>query len=92
MGSSISLGDYYCSPVSFAQGPFGKISAGWTQEGVAVATKRFKDPKEPDIKLHRRLMSHIGNHVQYLTYLSSNSPTDPVLEQYTATLILQQPF
>ena len=63
VGEPISLGRYYCSPSSFAQGTFGKVAAGWTRNGAAVAIKHFKNPKEPEVRLHRKMMEHIGNHV-----------------------------
>lgn len=63
VGEPISLGRYYCSPSSFAQGTFGKVTAGWTGDGVAVAIKHFKNPKESEVNLHRKNMRHIGNHV-----------------------------
>ena len=66
VGMPSSIGNYYCSPSAFAQGTFGKISAGWSQEGRAVAIKVFKNPRESDILSHQQLMRHVGNHVRGL--------------------------
>jgi hypothetical protein len=64
VGKPISLGNYYYSPMAFAQGTFGKVSAGWDKDGAAVAIKHFKAPKESEISSHLTIMRHIGKHVR----------------------------
>ncbi len=59
----IVLGHFYCSAGAFAQGTFGKISAGWGKDGCAVAVKHFKNPGEQEISAHRQIMGCIGEHV-----------------------------
>ena len=59
----LNIGDYYCSASAFAQGTFGKMSAGWNQQGTAVAIKVFKEPRESEIRSHENLMQYIGRHV-----------------------------
>jgi len=63
VGAPRSIGNYYCSPSAFAQGSFGKVSAGWTKEGTAVAIKHFKNPKRDETRVHQLLMEYIGRHV-----------------------------
>lgn len=63
VGRPVSVGKYYCSPSAFAQGTFGKVSAGWTQDGTAVAIKVFKNPNESEIRSHEQFMGYIGKHV-----------------------------
>ena len=58
------IGEYHCSPSAFAQGTFGKVSAGWTKDGTAVAIKVFKNPLESEIRSHQQLMQYIGKHVR----------------------------
>lgn len=67
VGLPSKLGNYYCSPRAFAQGTFGKISAGWTQSGATVAIKTFKNPNEYDLRSHMQLMEFIGEHVSLNT-------------------------
>lgn len=62
----ISIGSYCCSPSAFAQGSYGRIRAGWTQDGCPVAIKVFKEPRETNIIGHKQLMDHIGYHVRQL--------------------------
>ncbi|KAL8790343.1 MAG: hypothetical protein Q9213_000695 [Squamulea squamosa] len=67
------LGNYYCSPSAFAQGTFGKVSAGWTENGATIAIKTFKNPKESEIKSYIEIMEYIGTHeniVQLLKCIS----------------------
>lgn len=64
VGNPISLGNYHLSPSAFAQGTFGKVSAGWDGNGAAVAIKSFKNPKASEIKAHIELMKYIGDHVR----------------------------
>ena len=63
VGQPLSVGNYHCSPSAFAQGTFGKVSAGWAQDGAAVAIKVFKNPHRSEILLHQQLMQSIGQHV-----------------------------
>lgn len=69
VGTPMMLGDYLCSARCFAQGTFGKVSAGWTRKGTAVAIKTFKRPKEDDMKMHQDIMSRIGCHVRCSRYI-----------------------
>lgn len=71
VGAPVSMGNYYCSPRAFAQGSFGKLSAGWTESGEAVAFKTFKKPVKSEIRSHVELMELIGRHV---SSASTNSP------------------
>ena len=64
VGTPMQLGNYFCSPTTFAKGTFGAVSVGWSQEGTAVAIKRFKDPNEHDVLSHKRMMEHIQGHVR----------------------------
>lgn len=64
VGQPISIGNYFCSPSAFAQGTFGKVSAGWTKDAAAVAIKVFKSPKETQVRSHEQLMQYIGQHVR----------------------------
>ncbi len=64
IGVPISIGSYCCSPSAFAQGTYGKISAGWTHEGRPVAIKVFKNPRETEVIGHKQIMEHIGYHVR----------------------------
>lgn len=64
VGKPLLLGEYFCSPSAFAQGTFGKVSAGWTQNGAAVAIKVFKSPRESEVRSHEQLMKYIGTHVR----------------------------
>ena len=59
----ISIGGYNWSPHAFAQGTFGKVSAGWTNDGRPIAIKVFKKPKEAEIRGHQEIMKRIGYHV-----------------------------
>ena len=59
----IILGNYFCSPSTFAQGTFGKVAVGWTKGGRGVAIKTFKQPKKTEIATHVRQMKEIGEHV-----------------------------
>lgn len=63
VGLPTRLGQYYCSPSAFAQGTFGSINAGWTEEGRTVAIKTFKAPNKSEIRSHIKLMEYIGQHV-----------------------------
>ncbi|KAL8727617.1 MAG: hypothetical protein Q9166_005925 [cf. Caloplaca sp. 2 TL-2023] len=69
VGLPISLSNYYCSPRAFAQGTFGKISAGWSESGEVVAIKTFKKAIESEISSHIELMEYIGRHDRILQLL-----------------------
>ncbi|KAI9674949.1 MAG: hypothetical protein M1817_001355 [Caeruleum heppii] len=62
VGQPVSLGNYFCSPSAFAQGSFGRVTAGWTREGKTVAIKQFKKAVSSVIREHVRMMEHIGHH------------------------------
>ena len=64
VGAPISVGNYYCSPSAFAQGTFGKVSAGWSYDGKPVAIKIFKKPDRTEISAHQNIMNYIGYHVR----------------------------
>ncbi len=59
----VAVGEYSCSPSAFAQGTFGKVSAGWARDGTAVAVKVFKSPVEEKLRSHQLIMERIGDHV-----------------------------
>ena len=77
VGAPISLGTYCCSPSAFAQGTFGKTSAGWTHEGRPVAIKVLKDPRETKVIGHKQIMEYIGYHVKKhpILYIANLSNT-----------------
>ena len=62
-GNQLSIGDYACTPGAFATGTFGEVTAGWGRNGITVAIKRFKAPKEKSLEAHRQMMHYIGEHV-----------------------------
>ena len=74
VGMPLSMGKYYSSASAFAQGTFGKVSAGWTRDGSAVAIKTFKNPKEADIVVHTQVMDFIGRHVRRHPLYIGSSP------------------
>lgn len=91
VGPPILMGDYYCSPRAFAQGTFGKISAGWSERGETVVFKTYKNPIKSEIHSHIELMEYIGKHVSRtltdsLVWLSVNTG------QYSATREMCQRF
>lgn len=59
----VRLGPYSWSLGAFAKGTFGQVAAGTKKDGCPVAVKRFVKPKEKLLSEHRRIMSHIGEHV-----------------------------
>lgn len=64
VGSPIVFGKYHCSSNAFAEGTFGKVSAGWEQDGRPVAIKVFKQPNKDELVRHREIMNYIGYHVR----------------------------
>lgn len=62
----VSVGEYSCSPSAFAQGTFGKVSAGWARDGTAVAIKVFKSPAKERFRSHQLIMESIGEHVRII--------------------------
>ncbi|KAL8722595.1 MAG: hypothetical protein Q9225_000951 [Loekoesia sp. 1 TL-2023] len=76
VGPPMLLGSYYCSPSAFAQGTFGKISAGWTENGGAVAIKTFKKPDKSEIISHTEIMKYIGRHDNIVQLLECVSRFD----------------
>lgn len=71
VGTPNLIGGYRCSPHAFAQGTFGKVSAGWTNDGRPVAIKVFKKPKSDEIRGHQELMKRIGYHPNIVRLLDS---------------------
>ena len=65
-GKPVALGNYYCSQGGVDQGAFGKVAAGWSRKGAAVAIKHFWAPKRAAIDSHIELMRNIGAHVTIL--------------------------
>ena len=61
----VSLAGHWCSPSAFAQGTFGKVCAGWAQDGRPVAIKVLKEPRQRELDQHQRIMRKIGHHVRY---------------------------
>ncbi|KAL8651928.1 MAG: hypothetical protein Q9210_002983 [Variospora velana] len=76
VGVATALGNYFCSPIAFNQGTFGKISAGWDKSGGTVAIKVFKNPKKSEIHSHVKLMESIGQHENILRLLECVSHFD----------------
>lgn len=68
-GGQLTIGKYTCSPGAFAQGTFGQVTAGWAQDGTAVAIKRFKSPQQVAFISHLKIMDHIGEHVRLATHI-----------------------
>lgn len=64
VGVPVLIGNYFCSPSAFAQGTFGKVSAGWTREGSTVAIKHIKKPDKAEVLSHMEIMEYIGAHVR----------------------------
>ena len=58
------LHTYTWSLGAFARGAFGQVAAGTANDGNPVAIKRLNRPQEEQLSAHRRIMSHIGNHVR----------------------------
>lgn len=71
VGQPLSIGRYFRSPSASARGTFGKVSAGWTKDGAAVAIKVFKSPKGSQVRSHEQLMQYIGQHVRRFCWKSS---------------------
>ena len=53
-------------PGAFAGGTYGEVTVGWTQNGSAVAVKRFKKPNKEQLRQHQKIMGRIGKHVSPL--------------------------
>ena len=65
-GTPVALGNYYCSQGGVDRGAFGKVAAGWSRKGAAVAIKHFWAPRKAAIESHIGLMRNIGAHVMIL--------------------------
>lgn len=65
-GSYLTFGGYTFLPGAFAAGTFGEITAGWAENGSAVAIKRFKRPSSQKFTQHQKIMGLIGKHVSAL--------------------------
>ena len=63
MGSLLTMDQYTFLPGAFAAGTFGEVTAGWAQNGSAVAVKRFKSPDLSRFNQHQKIMGLIGTHV-----------------------------
>lgn len=53
---------------AFAKGTFGQLAAGYKSNGDLVAVKWFRNPKEDKLSHHRKLMSHIRDHVRDILF------------------------
>ena len=62
-GSYLTMDQYTFLPGAFAAGTFGEVTAGWAQNGSAVAVKRFKSPDLSRFNQHQKIMGLIGKHV-----------------------------
>lgn len=62
-GSYLTMDQYTFPPGAFAAGTFGEVTAGWSQNGSAVAVKRFKYPNLKRFSQHQKIMGLIGSHV-----------------------------
>ena len=62
-GSYLTMDQYTFLPGAFAAGTFGEVTAGWSQNGSAVAVKRFKHPNLRRFSQHEKIMGLIGRHV-----------------------------
>ena len=62
-GAHLTMGEYTFPPGAFAAGCFGEVTAGWSQNGSAVAVKRFKSPTLERSRQHQEIMGLIGRHV-----------------------------
>ena len=62
-GSYLIMDQYTFLPGAFAAGTFGEVTAGWSQNGSAVAVKRFKFPNSKRFNQHQKIMGLIGTHV-----------------------------
>lgn len=62
-GSHLTFDGYTCLPGAFAGGTFGEVTAGWANNGSAVAIKRFKEPNGQQFSQHLKIMGLIGKHV-----------------------------
>ncbi|KAI9784229.1 MAG: hypothetical protein M1816_000901 [Peltula sp. TS41687] len=58
----MALGEYNCSRGAFAQGTYGRVSAGWAKSGRGVAIKRFTYPKASELKTQEDVMNILGQH------------------------------
>ncbi|KAL9594240.1 MAG: hypothetical protein Q9219_007142 [cf. Caloplaca sp. 3 TL-2023] len=76
VGLPTALGEYYCSPSAFDDGTFGRVSAGWSQNGATVAIKTFKNPNKSEIYSHVKLMETIGRHENVIQLLKCTSHFD----------------
>ncbi len=65
-GPHLTFGGYTFLPGAFAAGTFGEVTAGWAQNGSAVAIKRFKRPNPQKFTQHQKIMGLIGKHVSAL--------------------------
>ena len=61
--SYLKMDQYTFRPGAFAAGTFGEVTAGWSENGSAVAVKRFKNPKKSQLSRHQKIMGLIGTHV-----------------------------
>ncbi|KAI9883666.1 MAG: hypothetical protein M1823_004576 [Watsoniomyces obsoletus] len=83
VGTPRMVGGYYCSPLAIAQGTFGKVAAGWTGDGSAVAIKTLKRPRVEDYARHVEVMKKIGSHENVLRLLySENTFQSPIPDAY----------
>ena len=62
-GSYLTMDQYTFPPGAFAAGTYGEVTAGWSQNGSAVAVKRFKYPNLSRFSQHQKIMGLIGTHV-----------------------------
>lgn len=72
----LTLDEYTFLPGAFAGGSFGEVTAGWAQDGSAVAIKRFKEPDENKLNQHMDIMRLIGKHVSFF------SPAENSIKQW----------
>ena len=63
MGTYLTMDQYTFLPRAFSEGTFGEVTAGWAQDGSAVAVKRFKSPDRLRFSKHQEIMGLIGTHV-----------------------------
>ena len=72
-GSYLTMDQYTFSPGAFAAGSFGEVTAGWSQNGSAVAVKRFINPEPKRLSQHQKIMGLIGRHVSRVEQMTRSS-------------------
>ncbi|KAF6227648.1 hypothetical protein HO173_012088 [Letharia columbiana] len=76
-GSHLTFDGYTFLPGAFAGGTFGEVTAGWAQDGSAVAIKRFKRPNGKQLSQHQKIMNLTGKHTNILELIHSTSNLEP---------------